>query len=209
MRGISIRTTRVVLLAICLFLFIQPVATYQVSGRYLEPITNESKRWSLMFLNQRVGYDHLYGNFSYGRTYSEPPAYVVFFINETKVINEVEREFWYVINNATSEPYECNFSTFDYSIGIHEIMALSCDGPGEGLSGGGNYYFFEHQDRSSEQVLYTGASITIATAYIASLFGIGFASYRLFKWYSKRPRRPTDSRSVSKSFWQYIIPLAS
>ena len=145
-----------------------------------------------MFLDEQVGYNHIYGNFSRGLTFVVPPAYVQFRISDIIVIDDVEHTIWYILANVTSEPYECNFSTLDYSIGPHKIDCMVCGGPGEGLVGGGTTFFFEHQDRSGEQVLYTGASITVAASIIASIFGLGFAFYKRVKWEWDLPEPPTS-----------------
>jgi hypothetical protein len=182
MREVSSGTTRLVLLVICMVLFSQSAAAFEVSGGYLEPRTDGSKRWAFLFLNQHVGYDHIYGNFSYGLTFVDPPAYVEFWISEFTVTDNVEDRVWDVIGNATSEPFECNISTLDYSVGPHWIEAQISAGPGTGRVGGGNIYFFEHQDNSGEQVLYTAASLSVITAIMVGIISIGFACYRLFSW---------------------------
>jgi hypothetical protein len=193
MRGISKRTAGLVLLATYLALLFLPSAMAQVSSEYFEPLTDESKQWTLWFLNQQFYPDHIYGNFSYGQTYVEPPMYVLIYITDTIVIDDIEYEHWNILQNTTSAPYECNFSTLDYSIGLHRIGILTCYEPRGGLDGGGRTYFFEHQDRSGEQVVYTGASIAVVGANIASIFGVVFACYKVYK-ISKQYSKARTSR---------------
>ncbi|TFG28218.1 hypothetical protein EU527_17610 [Candidatus Thorarchaeota archaeon] len=188
MRANVVRTVRFALLASCLILFFQPVVTAQIVSTSFEPLTDDSKQWTFQFLNQRIGYDHIYGNFSLRVTFSEPVEYVIFNIFETEIIDDVEYTATYIIANVTSEPYECNFSTLDYSIGVHWVNQLVCYVPNSGVRGGGNRYFFEHQDKSGDQILYTRASAAVLAAIVATIFGADFAVYNLGKWYLSRPR---------------------
>ena len=182
------------LLAICMALFVQPTAMAQVSGGYFEPTTDESARWNLYFLSQQIGPTHIYGNFSHGFTFDEPRSeslYVEFRINNYNTSYPNADKWWILVHNASSEPFEWNFSTLDFEAGIHEIDVTAWnlydyDSGGVGLGGG--TFFFEHEDRSGEQVLYTGASITVVVASLAGLVGAGFGCYKLFKWYMSRPR---------------------
>ena len=191
----AVRITRVVLLAFCLILFFQPTITaVEVTGYFFEPITEDSVRWTPIYMNQRVGPDHLYGNFSMGLTFDEPPEYVLFYIWQTRVVGDSEYSVMYWLENATSAPYECNFSTLDWSVGEHDVGYMKSDSHGSGLDGGGRTYFFEHQDKSGEQILYASASLTVITASLISLFGVGFACYRLAKWHYSKPGKRTTSR---------------
>lgn len=187
MRGLSSETTRFVLLSLCLTLLLQPTAVADITGQYLEPITEESAQWTLMFMGQRVGPDHLYGNFTISVTFDTPPARVMFWISEEKMTDEGSYVVSYVLMNKTSAPYECNFSTLDYSVGEHEITRMVADTNTSGFTGGGNTYFFEYQDRSSEQILYTGATIGIYALSIAGIFVIGFVFYKFYKRSRKIP----------------------
>jgi len=195
MRGKAARTGRIVLLTLCLILLFQPSATaIRVTGSFFEPITEDSVQWTLKYMNQRVGPDHLYGNFSMGLTFDEPPEYVLFYIWQTRVVNDSEYQVMYWLENATSAPYECNFSTLDWSVGEHDVGFLKSDSPNSGLDGGGRTYFFEHQDKSGDLVLYASASMTMLTAIAASIFGLVFACYNIGKWYYLRPGKRTTSR---------------
>lgn len=189
-----VRTVRFALLASCLILFFQPVVTAQIVSTSFKPLTDDSKQWTFQFLNQRIGYDHIFGNFSLGVTFSEPVEYVIFNIVETEIIDDVERTATYIIANLTSEPYECNFSTLDYSIGVHWVNRMVCYEPYSGLRGGGNRYFFEHQDKSGDQILYTNTSTIVLAAIVATIFGAAFAVYNLGKWYLSRPSRSAKGK---------------
>jgi len=173
MRGISTRQSRMILLGFCLVMFFQPTAMAQVSGGYFEPITDESAQWNLYSFNQQVGPTHIYGNFTYGVTFDEAPLYVLFTIhNDDGSVTQ---------HNATSEPFEFSFSTLDYSVGEHDLDHLAKKTLGGALVGGGMPLFFEHQDKSFEQILYNGVSITIVAVSIVVIVGIPFVYKRRSK----------------------------
>ena len=161
------------LLCFCLVMFFQPTAMAQVSGGYFEPITEESARWNLYLFNQQVGSTHIYGNFTYGVTFDEDPLYVLFTIHNDDGSTTQ--------HNATSEPFEFSFSTLDYSVGEHKLDRLAKETLGGSLVGGGITLFFEHQDKSFDQILYNGVSITIIAASIVAIFGIPFIYKRRSK----------------------------
>lgn len=185
MRGSITRPTKFILLAIFLTLFLRPTVVADITGLYLEPITEESVQWTLMYMGQRVGPDHLYGNFTIGMTFDTPPALVIFWISNEEMIDEVSHKVWYILMNTTTAPYECNISTLDYSVGEHQIDRMVRETNTSPYVGGGNTYYFEHQDKSSEQYLYTGATVGISALSIAGVFAIGFVFYKLVKRGSK------------------------
>ena len=172
MRGVSIRRARMMLLCFCLVMFFQPTAIAE-DYLYFEPLTEESTRWNLYLFNQQVGPTHIYGNFTYGVTFDEAPLYVLFFVNNDD--NST------TLHNATSEPFEFNFNTLDYSVGEHELTRLEKQTVGGALVGGGMTLFFEHEDKSFDQILYNGVSIAIIAASIVAIFGIPFIYKRRSK----------------------------
>lgn len=185
MRESVTRPTKFILLAIFLTLFLRPTVVADITGSFLDPITEESVQWTLMYMGQHVGPDHLYGNFMIGVTFDAPPSLVIFWISNEEMIDEVSHEVWYILMNKTSAPYECNFSTLDYSVGEHEITRYVKETNTSPYVGGGTTYFFEHQDRSGDQYLYTGATIGISALSIAGIFAIGFSFYKLYERSSK------------------------
>ena len=208
MRAKTVRITKLALFSFCLVLLFQPATIAVVySGSHFEPMTEESKQWTLLFMNHRVGPNHIYGNFSYGYTFSEPPDYLEFWINNYNTSYSYADRWWVLTCNVTSAPYEWNFSTMDFEAGIHEIRVVAWDDTG-GV-GGGRTFFFEHQDKSGEQLLYTGASVAVTAACIVSLLGISFASYKFYKWYSSRFRRHNDSRFEKDGLGSSTNPLIS
>jgi len=138
-----------------------------------------------MFMGQRVGPDHIYGNFTRGVTFNETPEYVEFWITDIEIIDDEEHTVQYLQMNCTAAPYEFSFSTLDWSEGEHDVVVMVAYPGLPGTSGGGRTYVFEHQDRSGEQVWYTGATIGIYILSIAVVFGIGFGFYKLYK---RRPK---------------------
>ena len=149
-------------------------------------------------MNHQVGPNHIYGNFSYGFTFSEPPDYLEFWINNYNTSYSYADRWWVLTCNVTSAPYEWNFSTMDFEAGIHEIHVIAWDDTGG--SGGGRTFIFEHQDKSSEQILYTSASTIMLTAIVVTIFGNSYAVYNLRKWYVTRPGRLSTSRYEEKYF---------
>jgi hypothetical protein len=157
----------------------------QVSDSYFEPATEDSVRWTLRFMGQRVGPDHIYGNFTRGVTFDETPEYVEFWITDIEIIEGEEYKVHYLQMNCSAAPYEFSFSTLDWSVGEHDVEVMVSYPGLPGTSGGGRTYVFEHQDRSGDQLWYTGATIGIYTLAISGAVGIIFGSFKLYKRRSK------------------------
>lgn len=186
MRGVPSKTIRFLLLTTCLILFLQPTSmAIEITGSYFEPITEDSVQWTLMFMGQPVGPDHIYGNFTLKLTFNEPPAQVRFWISTVIPENESHPTGWYEVLNTTSAPYECNISTLDYEIGKHLIRRMVRETNTSAFVGGDRTYFFEHQDKSIEQFLYTGATIVVYTVSMIGVVTLGYMSYKLIKKRSK------------------------
>ncbi len=105
----------------------------------------------------------------------------MFWISDVIPENESHPTTWYIILNTTSGPYECNISTLDYAVGKHKINLWVRETNTSAYTGGGSTYYFEHQDRSGEQILYTSATIAVYAISIVGVFVIGYVSYRLLK----------------------------
>lgn len=180
---------RLALLVFFITIFLLPStrAAFPEYELVFEPISDDSSVWTLNLLNQQVGPTHIYGNFSFRLVNPVNVSYVEFRVGE---ISDNESTWYWelpLMFNDTSEPFEWNFSTLDFSVGVHSIgvTAFNTEGNGVKYHGATATLFFEHQDRSGDQLLYTGVSIAIVAATIAA---VGIVSYVIYRRYSSRIR---------------------
>jgi hypothetical protein len=178
---------RLALLAFFFALFLLPTtrAAFPEYELVFEPTSDDASVWTLNLLNQQLGPTHIYGNFSFKLVNPVNVSYVEYRVGE---IDDNESTWYWnlpLMLNDTSEPFEWNFSTLDFSVGVHSIGVTAFNTEGNGVK----YHettatlFFEHQDRSADQILYTGVSLTIV---ITGICIVGFVSYALFKRHSSR-----------------------
>ena len=187
MTRLSIERTGLVLFVFSLTLFFLPTtrAAFPEYGLAFEPVTGDSTVWSLSLLGQQLGPTRIYGNFSLRLVDPIDVNYVEFRVGD--INNSETYSYLPLVFNATSEPFGWNFSTLDFPMGIHtiDITAFNTQDNGVHYHGVTMTLFFDHQDKSNDQVLYNGISIAVAATGISA---VGFASYMLFKRYSSRTR---------------------
>jgi hypothetical protein len=177
------------LFAFIFALFVLPTtrAAFPTYGLTFEPNNDDSAVWTLSLLSQPLGPTHIYGNFSLRLVDPVDVNYVEFRVGD--INNSETSSYLPLVFNATSEPFGWNFSTLDFPIGVHtiDITAFNTEDNGVHYHGVTMTFFFEYQDKSADQIMYTGASLTIV---IAGICIVGFVSYELFKRHSSRTRSP-------------------
>ncbi|MGY5853183.1 MAG: hypothetical protein RTU92_06420 [Candidatus Thorarchaeota archaeon] len=187
----SKRTTLLVLVVFSIALSLMPLAGAQ-SPEYellFQATTPDSIQWNSLWLGMGVEPIQIYGNFSISLIHPENVSYVEFRVGDNNESDPFDQQHWDLVLNATSQPFSWSFNTLDYPVGLHSIAftAFNTDGPTV-ERGGVVTLYFEHQDRSLAQTLYSGLSITLVSLVVCVTIIVIFVQLR------KRPKRADTSR---------------
>ena len=159
MKGISKTYLGAIFFAIMLFVAI-PIVKSQTPQFDLDlnPTSTDSAEWEEVAGNYAVGPTHIYGNFSLSLANDE-------FID--RVVFQVGSNTW----NDSSDPFSWEFDTLDFTVGEHTIIVTVYSSENVTDSQEVTYYF-EHEDKSNEQVPYPIVPIGIAVVGLVVLLVI-------------------------------------
>ncbi|MGY5876338.1 MAG: hypothetical protein RTU30_11380, partial [Candidatus Thorarchaeota archaeon] len=163
----------------------------------LEATTPLSVQWNSLWLGMEVEPLHIYGSFFLRLTNVVYVDYIEFRVGENNESDPVDFLYWDLMLNDSSAPFEWHFSTLDFPVGLLSIsiIAYNTSGYGTHYVGGVLSLYFEHQDRSFEQVLISSLSIALVgiSVFVAIIVGCVF--------YRRRPEESSHSRFERDVFY--------